>query len=115
MQEILDRYAVVTVADLYELSDRSPNYMDNNYGWTSLKHANVHGFFGSNGVRKGYVIDLPTAMPLETLTHDDSGKKHIVIRIDNEVDIEKSAKLVAEFIKCVSEKSIEIRIEKGLS
>jgi hypothetical protein len=115
MHDILDQYGIVTVTDLYELSGMNPTYVDNEYGWTSLKRVDVRSFFGSNGVRKGYTIDLPTAIPLKTLEHDDSDKKHIVIRIDNAVDIEKSAKLVAEFIKCFSEKSIEIRIEKGLN
>lgn len=42
MDEILDQFGVVSVADLFEVAGRTGNgYTDNNYGWTSLISASV--------------------------------------------------------------------------
>ena len=59
MEEILERYNAVTVADLYDLVGITGNYTDNKYGWTSLRSADVIR------VRDGYVIKLPRAVPID--------------------------------------------------
>lgn len=60
MNEIIDKYGVVTVADMYDLADLAPtNYTDNLRGWTSLRNAKVVK------VRDGFKIDLPR--PLEVI------------------------------------------------
>lgn len=60
MQDILDQYGVVSVGDLYDLSDVSiDNYMANKYGWTDLRRAEAIR------VRDGYIIKLPRALPIK--------------------------------------------------
>lgn len=42
MDEIIEQYGVVTVADLFDLADVTGNgYTDQNYGWTNLRSAQV--------------------------------------------------------------------------
>ena len=60
MEEIIDQYQCVRVADYLELSDRPSNYTDNNYGWTNLNDVRI--------VRDrsgGYYLDLPRPMSLD--------------------------------------------------
>ena len=59
MEEIIDMYGRVSVADLYDLVGITGNYTDNNYGWTNLASAEPIR------VRDGYVIKLPKAMPIK--------------------------------------------------
>lgn len=58
MEELLDRFEVVSVADLFDMAGISGNYTDNKYGWTSLRGAKVER------VSDGYVIRLPRATTL---------------------------------------------------
>lgn len=59
MNEIIDQYQVVSVADLYELAGiRNDNYMTHKYGWTSIRNADVVR------IRDGYLIKMPKAMPI---------------------------------------------------
>lgn len=60
MADILDRYKIVKVADLYDLSNVTPSQTDYNYGWTDLRTASVSQI--SNG---GFVINLPRPMPID--------------------------------------------------
>jgi len=55
MEELLDRFEVVSVADLFDMAGISCNYTDNKYGWSDLKGAKVER------VSDGYVIRLPRA------------------------------------------------------
>ena len=55
MDQILQVYTVVTVADFYDLSGITPSFFDARYGWTNLKAAEVIR------VRYGYKIKLPKA------------------------------------------------------
>lgn len=55
MDQILQIYELVTVADLYDLSGITPSFFDTCYGWTNLKTAEVVR------VRAGYIINLPKA------------------------------------------------------
>lgn len=58
MNEIIDQYGVVTVADLYEMADLTAPYTSNKYGWTSIRNADI------GRVRDGYVLKLSRAMPI---------------------------------------------------
>lgn len=59
MDEAIDTYGVVSVADLYDLVGISGNYTDNKYGWTNIKNAEPIR------VRDGYMLKLPKALPIE--------------------------------------------------
>lgn len=60
MDEAIDVYQMVSVADFYDLCGITDNnYMNAKYGWTSVRTADV-----IRG-RDGYVIKLPRAMPLD--------------------------------------------------
>lgn len=58
MDELIDQYGLVSVADLYDLVGITGNYTDNKYGWTNIRSAEVVR------VRDGYVLKLPKALPL---------------------------------------------------
>ena len=58
MDELLDAYGVVTIADLNDLLGISGEYTDNKYGWTNLRNARVVR------VRDGYMLDLPKVFPI---------------------------------------------------
>lgn len=58
MDNLIDRYGVVSVADYLELIGVRSNYTDNNYGWTNIRSATVAR------TRDGFVIKLPRAMPI---------------------------------------------------
>lgn len=53
MDEIMDTYGMVKVADLFDLVGIAVEYTDNDYGWTNLRDAKVIRD------RDGYVLDLP--------------------------------------------------------
>jgi len=59
MDELIDRYEVVSVFDLFELVGLPTNYTDNKYGWTDIQRAKVIR------VRDGYLLQLPKPMPLD--------------------------------------------------
>lgn len=59
MDDLLERYGIVSVGDLYDLVGIQGNYTDNKYGWTSLRSASVHR------TRDGYLLKLPKAGPLD--------------------------------------------------
>ena len=59
MFEILDRYKVVTVADLYDLAGERGRYTDNKFGWTDISSASVVR------IRDGFVIKLPRALAID--------------------------------------------------
>lgn len=59
MDELIETYGVVSVADVYDLIGISCNYTDNKYGWTNIRNAepiHVHG---------GYLLKLPKALPIK--------------------------------------------------
>lgn len=58
MDEIVDKYGTISVADFYELVGVSGNYTDNKYGWTNIRDAKVIR------TRDGFIIKLPRAVPL---------------------------------------------------
>jgi len=60
MDEIIDTYGIVSVADFYDLVGVKCSYTDNGYGWTNLRNASVLRL--QNG---SYVIKLPKALPIK--------------------------------------------------
>ena len=59
MDEVMEEYGQVRVADLYDLVGVTGNYTDNNYGWTNIRNAEVVR------VRDGYKIKMPRALPIK--------------------------------------------------
>lgn len=59
MDELMDTYGLVRVADLYDLVGITGNYTDNKYGWTNIRNAEVVR------VRDGYMIKMPRAVPID--------------------------------------------------
>ena len=58
MDEIMEEYEIVRVADLYDLVGLTGEYTDNKYGWTNIRNARVER------VRDGYKIVMPRALPI---------------------------------------------------
>ena len=60
MEDIIEKYGFVKVADYYDLAGVSiDNHCANNYGWTDLRAAYV------SRARDKYVINLPKALPID--------------------------------------------------
>lgn len=60
MEEVINLYGVVRVADLYDLADvTTSNYAANRYGWDNLRNADVVR------VRDGWMIKLPRPYPID--------------------------------------------------
>lgn len=59
MDDLIDAYGMVSVADLYDLVGISGNYTDNKYGWTNLRNAEIRR------TRDGYLLKLPKALPFD--------------------------------------------------
>jgi hypothetical protein len=59
MEELLDDYNMVSVADFYDLVGITGKTTDNHYGWTDLRDASVVRD------RDGYLIKLPRAIALD--------------------------------------------------
>jgi hypothetical protein len=57
--DIIDKYEVVSLADLYELVGLPSTHVDNKWGWTFLKNVEIRQ------VREGSLIDFP---PLEEIS-----------------------------------------------
>lgn len=59
LDDAIDTYGMVSVADLYDLVGVSGDYTDNKYGWTNLRNAEVVR------TRDGYKLSLPKALPIK--------------------------------------------------
>lgn len=59
LYEVVSRYGVVSVADLYAMVGISSTHVDNRWGWQDLHGAGV------SRVRGGFLLDLPEPEPLE--------------------------------------------------
>ncbi len=59
MDELMEKYGLVRVADLYDLVGVTGNYTDNKYGWTNIRSATIAR------VRDGYMIRMPRAVPID--------------------------------------------------
>lgn len=60
MEEMIDRYGVVSVADMYDAAGLTAPYTANKYGWTSIRTAEPVRVRGG-----GYILKLPKAMPID--------------------------------------------------
>ena len=58
MDELIDLYGQVSVADLYDLVGKTCEYTDNKYGWTNIRNAEPVR------VRDGYLLKMPKALPI---------------------------------------------------
>lgn len=58
MDEIMEEYEIVRVADLYDLVGVTGEHTDNKYGWTNIRNAKIER------VRDGYRIVMPRALPI---------------------------------------------------
>lgn len=59
MDELIESYGLVRVADLYDLVGITGNFTDNKYGWTNIRNAQIIR------VRDGYMIKMPRAIPID--------------------------------------------------
>lgn len=59
MDEVIDRYGFVTVAEMYEMAGLTAPFTANKYGWTSIRTAEPVR------TRSGYILKLPKAMPID--------------------------------------------------
>lgn len=60
MEDAIGRYGLVTVSDMYDMSNQPAPYTGNKYGWTSIRTAEVQRTRDG-----GYVLKLPKAMPID--------------------------------------------------
>ena len=59
MDELMDSYGLVRVADLKDLVGITGNYTDNKWGWTSIRNAEIIH------TRDGWVIKMPRAVAID--------------------------------------------------
>lgn len=59
MNDVIDNYQVVSVADYYEMVDQPMSPVDQKWGWSFLGDVQILQ------VRGGYIIDLPPAEPIQ--------------------------------------------------
>ena len=59
MDNVIERYGFVTIADMYDMVELTPPFTSNKYGWSNISSSRVIK------TRYGYVIDLPKAKPIE--------------------------------------------------
>lgn len=59
LYEVVNRYGVASVADLYSMVGIQSTHVDTKWGWTQLRGAGV------SRVRGGFLLDLPEPEPLE--------------------------------------------------
>lgn len=60
MDEVIEKYGFVTVADMYDMADLSAPYTSFKYGWTDIRSAEPVRLAGG-----GYVLKLPKALPID--------------------------------------------------
>ena len=60
LSDIIDKYEVVSIADLHDLVGLPTTYVDNKWGWSSIKGVDIRQ------IREGYLLDLPPVEPLES-------------------------------------------------
>ena len=59
MMDLIDRYGIVTVGDLYEMANQTAPYTAQKYGWMDVRGAETQR------VRDGYILKLPKAVPID--------------------------------------------------
>lgn len=58
LKDIIEKYDVASVADLHDLVGLPTTHVDNKWGWSVLKYADIRQ------IREGYLIDLPPVEPI---------------------------------------------------
>ena len=59
MDNMMDEYKIVSVADMYELVGETCPYTAYKYGWTNIRNAEIVRVYD------GYVIKMPKPMPID--------------------------------------------------
>ena len=59
LNERIEDYDVVTVAEFFDMAGVDGEFTDNRYGWDNLRNAKVRQ------VRRGYMIELPRPIALD--------------------------------------------------
>lgn len=59
MSDIVSKYGLVTVADMYDLAGLTVPYTASRYGWSNIRTAEVMR------IRDGYILKLPKAMAID--------------------------------------------------
>lgn len=59
MQDVINRYDIVTVSDMYDMADLPQPYTGNRYGWTNINNAEPVR------VRDGWILKLPKPGPID--------------------------------------------------
>jgi hypothetical protein len=59
MRDLIGRYGVVTVSDLYDMADLTAPYTSQKYGWMDVSSAEAVR------VRDGYMLKLPRPLPID--------------------------------------------------
>lgn len=59
MEDAIEQYGMLSVADMYDLVGITANHTDYKYGWTDISSAEAIR------IRDGYVIKMPRALPLD--------------------------------------------------
>lgn len=62
LDQLIERYQMASVADLYDMLDIERNYTDAKWGWYDLSDARIKHISGRDG---GYLLELPRPEPLE--------------------------------------------------
>lgn len=60
MIDCIERYGMVTVADMYDMAGQTAPYTSSKFGWTSIRTAEVKRVRGGK-----YIIELPRAVALD--------------------------------------------------
>lgn len=58
--DIVDKYEMATLADLYDLVGLPSTYIDNKWGWYSIANSDIRQ------IREGYLLELPPVEPIES-------------------------------------------------
>ena len=58
LKDMLSKYNIATVADLYDLIGLNSTFQDNKIGWTTLDGTTI------KRTRSGYTLNLPTPKPI---------------------------------------------------
>ena len=61
LDELVETYGIVTVADFYDLCGITCDYTANKYGWTNVRNARIVR------VSEGYMIKMPKSMPIDSI------------------------------------------------
>jgi hypothetical protein len=61
LDEAIDTYGMVSVADMYDLAGISCDRTYYNYGWTNIRNAEIIK------IRQGYLLKMPKVLPIKSI------------------------------------------------